>query len=310
MKWLQASVSTTTIASDAISEVLMRYGAKGTQILDRADVPDEDIEHGYGALFGPELKEGMPEEVQVTAWFSCHEDLVQAQTAVLQLADLLRIDSGSLSVSVTQVQDEDWSGNWKKYYKPIRVGKRLVIQPVWESYQPVSDDLVILMEPGMAFGTGTHETTRLCMTMLEEHYKYGKALDIGTGSGILAIALAKLGSPEVLAVDIDPVAVRIAQNNVALNNVSAQVTVKTGDLAKDVFGTFHFITANILADVVIKLVNPLHSLLSKDGFFLASGIIKEREQDVIVAFSNAGFHLLHRQEEGEWVALLFGATHA
>ncbi|HHT07438.1 MAG: 50S ribosomal protein L11 methyltransferase [Christensenellales bacterium] len=310
MDWIETSVTTTTGASDALSELLMRYGAKGTQILDRLDIPQKEDWTGFGEMYGEDMKAKMPEEATVKAWFKSPEDALQAQSAVQSLKNLAGFDAGSLAFSQTQVRDEDWAENWKQYYKPMRVGKRLIIRPMWEAYEQEPGDLVIDMDPGMAFGTGNHETTRLCMAMIEKHYHGGRALDIGTGSGILAITLAKLGAQNVTAVDIDPIAVSAARENVARNQLGETIRVLQGDLAKDVSGQHEFICANILADVIISLRDALPPLLAQDGLFLASGIIKDREQDVLRAYKEAGYVLIDRLAEGEWVALLFGKHHA
>jgi len=305
MDWIEVSVSTTTQAADTVSGVLISCGARGTQILDRLDVPDRDDGTGFGELYGDELKLALPEDVAVKAWFASAEEARSAGQAITALSGLPGLDYGSLSFSIAQVQDEDWAENWKKYYKPQRVGKRLVIRPVWEEYEERPGDLVISMDPGMAFGTGTHETTRLCMEMIERHFKGGRALDIGTGSGILAIALAKLGAKEVTAVDIDPIAVKAAGENAARNGLADTIHVVEGDLARDIGGRFDFICANILADIIISLSPAVPLLLAPGGAFLASGIIKDREQDVLGALAGLGFALMARREEGEWVALLF-----
>lgn len=310
MEWIEASVTTTTGAADALSEVLIQSGAKGTQILDRLDVPQANDWTGYGEIYGADMKEGLPEEVTVKAWFANPEDVMQARAAVLSLRQIKDFEAGNLVFSVAQVKDEDWAENWKQYYKPMRVGQRLVIRPLWEDYSPQAHDLVIDMDPGMAFGTGNHETTRLCLKMIEHYYRGGRALDIGTGSGILAIALAKLGARDVTAVDLDPVAVSAARENVARNGLAAQIKVLEGDLAQQAHGTFDFICANILADVIILLAPSLEGLLNKDGLFLASGIIRDRREDVVAACEKAGYLLVSEEAEGEWVALLFGRKHA
>lgn len=310
MNWIEASVTTTSGYSDAVSEVLISHGAKGTQILDRLDVPKSDDGAGFGELYGDEITENMPEEVTVKAWFSSMEDVMSARETIRQLSGMNEAGFGKLDLSLQDVKDEDWAENWKKYYKPLRVGKRLVIRPVWESYQKEEDDLVISMDPGMAFGTGTHETTRLCMETIETHFKGGQALDIGTGSGILAITLSLLGAKHVTAVDIDPVAVKAAGENIARNDLSNDVDVVLGDLTKDISGTFDFICANILADVIISLKEPIKPLMDENAGFLASGIIRDRKNDVLTAYRNAGFELLDEKEQGEWVALLFKKNNA
>lgn len=310
MDWIEASVTTTTGYADAVSEVLMQNGAKGTQILDRSDVPKKDDGTGFGELYGEDILDNMPQEVTVKAWFSAAEDVLNTKDALKLLSEQADAGLGSLNMSVQNVKDEDWAENWKKYYKPMRVGKNLVIRPVWEEYQEEGSDLVITMDPGMAFGTGTHETTRLCMEMIESHFKGGEALDIGTGSGILAIALSLLGAEKVTAVDIDPVAVKAAGENIARNKLENKVTAVQGDLTRDIKGPFDFICANILADVIISLVSPVKNLLKKGAPFLASGIIRDRKQDVLNAFLSAGYQLLDEKEQGEWVALLFGLKDA
>lgn len=310
MNWIEACVSTTGPAADAVSDLLMRHGAKGSQIIDRDDVPSGEGSLRYGALYGEELRDQMPEDVQVKAWFASREDLDLALLGLEKLPGQLGFDPGSLAVLVTQVQEEDWAENWKKYYKPFRVGRRLVVQPVWEDYSAQEDDLLILMDPGMAFGTGSHETTRLCLALMEKHAKGGRGLDIGTGSGILSIALARLGCNEVLGVDLDPVAVSSARQNVQRNGLEQAITIKEGDLAGKVSGSYDFIVANILADIVIDLAGQVGGILAKDGLFLCSGIIRDREADVQQALDKLGFTLADRLNEGEWVALLFKAAHA
>ena len=310
MDWIEASVTTTSGAADAVSEVFINYGARGTQIMDRNDVPDHDEGTGFGELYGAELKNSLPEEVTVKAWFASRDEMLRAKAAVESMGGLEYFKPGSLRFNLARVKDEDWAENWKQYYKPLRIGKRLVIRPIWENYKEKPGDLVISMDPGMAFGTGTHETTRLCMEMIESHYTAGSALDIGTGSGILAITLAKLGCRKVTAVDIDPIAVKAAAENTARNHLGGQITVIAGDLTLDISGEYDFVCANILADVVISLAQPLVSLLAEGGVFLASGIIRDRQDDVAEVFEKLGFILADRKAEGEWVALLFRLRNA
>jgi len=310
MEWVEASVSTNGPGAERVSEALMRAGAKGTQIIDRAEMLAFRGQPGYGELFGPELFEGLPEQAVVKAWFSSPRDVDSARRAVAALKADAGDGLGALTFGTALVRDEDWAENWKQYYKPVRVGERVVVKPGWEPFEPGPSDLVIEMDPGMAFGTGTHETTRLCLLLLQKHFQGGRALDVGTGTGILAIALAKLGAQSVLAVDIDPVAVRVAGENVARNGLAGRVGVREGDLARGVSGKFAFACANILADAVIHLALGLHPLLLPGGRFLASGIIKEREKDVLDACRKAGYALVDRETEGEWVALVMEKRHA
>ena len=309
MHWCEAIVHTTTPGSDIISDELMQLGAAGTEIVDRADVPDPRKAGVYWELYDPKMVEEMPQDVLVKGWFELNEHThdvlsrVQQRLGELKAADF-GIDLGSLTLDMQNVADEDWSENWKKYYKPFRIGTHLVVKPTWEAYTPQPEDLVIELDPGMAFGTGTHETTNMCMQLLEKYYQDGmRVMDVGTGSGILAIAAARLGAENVLAIDIDPDAVKVARENVALNGVQDAVRVVVGDLCKSEAMPCELAVANIVADAICMLAGPLTRHLEKGGLLICSGIIREREQDVLDAAMAAGYAVADRIEKGEWVAL-------
>jgi len=308
MQWVEAVVHTTTIGSDIISEELMMLGAAGTEIIDRADVPDPRKPGVYWELFDPKMLDAMPEDVLVKGWFELNEQTPDVINNVRQRLNELKndefIDFGTLELEMQNVADEDWSENWKKYYKPFRIGSHLVVKPTWEPYEAQDDDLIIELDPGMAFGTGTHETTNMCMQLLEKHLQDGmRVMDVGTGSGILAIAAARLGAKDILAIDIDPAAVKVAIENVELNGVKDQVRVVVGDLCKSEAMPCDLAVANIVADAICMLAGPLTRHLEKDRLLICSGIIREREQDVMNAATEAGYTLFDRIEKGEWVAL-------
>lgn len=308
MQWCEAVVHTTTLGSDIISDELMQLGAAGTEIVDRADVPDPRKAGVYWELYDPKMVEDMPEDVLVKGWFELNEHTHDVLARVKQRLNELKaeafLDMGSLALDMQNVADEDWSENWKKYYKPFRIGSHLVVKPTWEPYTAQPEDLVIELDPGMAFGTGTHETTNMCMQLLERYYQDGmRVMDVGTGSGILAIAAARLGAGNVLAIDIDPDAVKVARENVALNGVSDAVRVVVGDLCKSEAMPCELAVANIVADAICMLAGPLTRHLKKDGLLICSGIIREREQDVLNAAKEAGYTVKDRIEKGEWVAL-------
>ena len=308
MQWVEAVVHTTTIGSDLISDELMALGAAGTEIVDRADVPDPRKAGVYWELYDPKMLEEMPQDVLVKGWFELNEHTHDVLNSVHQRLNELKkdafVDMGTLEMDMQNVADEDWSENWKKYYKPFRIGSHLVVKPTWEPYQAQQEDLVIELDPGMAFGTGTHETTNMCMQLLEKHLQDGmRVMDVGTGSGILAIAAARLGAKQVLAIDIDPSAVKVANENVALNGVQDQVRVVVGDLCKSEAMPCDLAVANIVADAICMLAGPLTRHLEKDRLLICSGIIREREQDVMNAALQAGYTLFDRIEKGEWVAL-------
>ena len=302
MDWVEISVSTTAIGADLVSGALMEAGARGTQIIDRADVPDPQQQAGSWVLVDPALKASMPEDVIVKAWFSSPEEALAARAAAAGLRRRPGADLGALSLTGSTVREEDWAESWKRFYKPFRLGSRLVVKPSWESWEASPDDLVIELDPGMAFGTGTHESTALCMELMEAHRPQGDVLDVGTGSGILAIAAARLGAARVLAIDIDPVAVQVAGDNVRINGLADRVSVRRGDLLAGIGERFDFACANILAGVIIQLAEPLKRHLRPGAVFLSSGIIRDREDEVAAALAQAGYRVIDVARRGEWVA--------
>ena len=304
MDWIEITISTNTEGADIVSEALLRQGAVGTQIIDRADVPDPSKPNGFWELIDPKMIDEMPEDVQVKAWFESVEALRGLENCLKALPELTGMDLGTLAVSQQGVQEQDWSECWKQYYKPFRAGKHLVIKPSWENWNAAPGDLIIELDPGMAFGTGTHETTAMCVEMIEKHYHGGKVLDVGTGSGILAIAAARLGADSVLGVDIDPMAVQVAKENVEKNGLSGRIEIRQGDLVAGLEGVkCEFAVANILADVIALLAGPLRRHLTENAVFVCSGIIKEREDDVKKVLADNGYILFDRLQKGEWVAL-------
>ena len=306
MEYTELTVSTTTAGADAVSDLLMRLGATGTQIIDRNDLPDPDRPGRNWELMDRALLDAMPEDVQIKAWFSAEEAGRVTDTLRLELERLRAEDAdgafGALTLSSGSIREEDWANEWKRYFKPFRVGRHLVVKPTWERWDAAPDDLIIEIDPGMAFGTGTHETTALCIELIEAYYQQGRLLDIGTGSGILAIAAALLGAKDVYAIDIDEDAVRVARENVEKNGFSKAITVEKGDLLKGVRGTYDFAVANILAPVICMLAAPLRKYLTPNGVFVCSGIIREKRDDVFAALTEAGYEILDERSRGDWCA--------
>ena len=309
MDWLEAVVHTTTMGADIVSDVLMNAGAVGTAIEDRYDVTSSKKSDGMWDMIDEDVLKHMSEDVLVKAYFksdaSAPETLHLVEQKLGEIAKMdMGFDMGSLTLDTQGVHEQDWAENWKKYYKPFRIGSHLVVKPTWEKYVSQPGDLVIELDPGMAFGTGTHETTNMCMQLLERCLKPGlRVMDVGTGSGILAIAAAKLGAQNVLAIDIDPDAVKVAKENVELNHVTKQVRVVVGDLCKSEAMPCEVAVANIVADAICMLAGPMTRHLVKGGLLICSGIIREREADVQKAAKEAGYRQVDRIEKGEWVAL-------
>ena len=229
MNWIEAAVHTTTAGADIVSELLMNAGATGTSIEDRTDVLNAQKPEGMWDMLDEHILDAMPEDVLVKAYFeegaSTPETLAFVRARLSELSHMdLGFDLGSLEFTRETVHEQDWAENWKRYYKPFRAGERIVVKPSWEPYEPFPEDLVIEMDPGMAFGTGTHETTYMCLQMLERYVRPGSAcIDVGTGTGILAIAAAKLGARDVLAIDLDEQAVAVAKENIRKNGMEQVV---------------------------------------------------------------------------------------
>ena len=310
MDWIELTVHTTTQGAEVVSEALMLSGATGTMVEDRADIPDPDKPNGYWEIIDPKLIDSLPEDVQVHAWFEPDATFQERLQALRSQLDMNRrlapeVDLGTLQIDTVNVKDEDWSEVWKQFYKPFRAGKSLVVKPTWEPYAPKPGDRVIEIDPGMAFGSGTHETTGMCLELLEEAVHGGeRVIDVGTGSGILAIGAALLGAKDVLAIDIDPTAVKVARENVAHNHLEQTVTTLEGNLLEKVDAQCEVCVANIIADVICMFAAPLNEHIVPGGLFICSGIIKEREQDVTDALLAAHYTILEIRRKGEWVAMI------
>ena len=308
MEWIELIVHTTTEGTDPVSDILMESGAAGTMIEDRSDIPDPEQPHGIWEIIDPRLLESMPEDVLVHAWFEENASISSLMESVrVRLAELSsgRQAFGSLQLDSRSVSDSGWTGVWKKYFKPFRAGKRLVIKPTWEQYEAGPDDRVIEIDPGMAFGSGTHETTGMCLSLLEDVITGGEEIiDVGTGSGILSIGAALLGAGHVLAIDIDPDAVKVARENVVSNHVDSTVTVRQGDLLERVSAVCDICVANIISDVIIAFAGPLKSHIRPGGLFICSGIVSLRSPEVSAALLSEGYEILRKETKGEWTAFL------
>lgn len=308
MEWIELVIHTTTEGSDAVSALLMEAGSAGTMIEDRADIPDPSKPHGYWEIIDPGLVNTMPEDVLVHAWFEPGENLpLLAENLRAELASLAARcpEYGALALDTKSVDDKAWKDVWKKYYKSFYAGMHLVVKPTWEPFDPKPGDRVIEMDPGMAFGSGTHETTFMCLSLLEKYLSGGESvIDVGTGSGILAIGAALFGAGQVLAIDIDPDAVRVASENVALNHVGETVSVQQGNLLDRVDAVCDVCVANIISDVIISFASPLLSHVRPGGLFICSGIVSSRAEEVRRALEDASWKILEQKEKGDWTAFV------
>jgi ribosomal protein L11 methyltransferase len=237
--------------------------------------------------------------------------MLDVQNIFHEVSQFCEIGKGTISLSETE--DKDWINNWKTYFKPFRASKDIVIKPTWEEYQKEKEsDILIEIDPGIAFGTGSHETTKLCIQALDQYVKEGDSvLDVGCGSGILSIAALKLGAKHATAIDIDEVAVKVAAENMAVNHIPENAyTLFDGDLLTNQYikvraGIGHdIVVANILADVIIPLTGMIRPHLKAGGLYITSGIIDTKEAEVQKALTDAGFQILQTNHLGEWCCIL------
>lgn len=309
MDWIQLTVLTTTEGADIVSEQLIEAGSAGTMIEDRNDVQANQRPEGCWDIIDEAIALRMGEDVRVSGYypadFRAGDVMADVRARMERLRGMdLGVDMGKLQIERASVDDEDWAENWKKQYKPIRLGEHMVVKPGWTEYQPQPGDKIIHMDPGMAFGTGTHETTGLCVALIEQYVRPGdRVIDVGTGTGILAIAAALNGAGSVLATDIDPMAVRVAEENVHVNHLENLVRTRQGDLLQAVDEVAELVVANIIADVIVMLAEPVRAHIAEGGMFICSGIARERKQQVIDALNRAGYTGLDVREMGEWAAI-------
>jgi len=307
LKYIEIQVLTTTEASEAVWNILDEEGAAGVLIEDPNDFKNLNKDETRWDYVEQEFIDSLGTDAKVKAYFSEFEYnegiLKNIQIRVNQLKGF-GLDPGKGSLSIKEVSDEEWANGWKKYYKPTKVGDRIVIKPTWEEYSSQKDEIIVNLDPGMAFGTGTHETTMLCVKLLEKYVKSSKIVfDVGCGSGILGVCAAKLGAEKVICVDIDEVACKVAKENAELNRVDDIVEVRAGNLLDVVNKKADVIVANIIADVIIGFTDDAHKFMNANAVFISSGIILDRRDDVINKLNESGYKVLEVLELGEWCAI-------
>ncbi|KZZ85987.1 50S ribosomal protein L11 methyltransferase [Bacillus sp. SJS] len=308
MKWSEISIHTTQEAVEPISNILHEAGASGVVIEDQMDLLKER-ESVYGEIYHLDPLDYPAEGVIIKAYLPMNSFLAETVEGITNSIEGLSqygINLGSKQLKTSEVNEEDWATAWKKYYHPVKISEKFTIVPTWEEYEPVhSDELIIELDPGMAFGTGTHPTTVLCIQALERTVKKGdKVIDIGTGSGVLSIASALLGAEAVRAMDLDPVAVESARQNTVLNKVNGKVEVFQNDLLSGISEQADVIVANILAEVILKFTDEAYNLVKEGGWFITSGIILNKKNDVRDALIKAGFEISETVVMEDWVAFI------
>ncbi|HSO58474.1 MAG TPA: 50S ribosomal protein L11 methyltransferase [Paenisporosarcina sp.] len=308
MKWSELSIHTTHEAVEAISNVLHEAGASGVVIEDSMEFARERQDM-FGEIYALDPNDFPAKGVILKAYLPVTsflgETVEEVKLAIKNLSNY-GINVGENEVVISEVNEEDWATAWKKYYHPVKISERFTIVPTWETYEPVTtDELIIELDPGMAFGTGTHPTTVMCLQALEKTVKSGDYVtDVGTGSGVLAIGAALLGAKHVHALDLDEVAVRSAKINVKLNNVEHIADVVHGNLLDNVEQESDVVVANILAEIIMSFTDDAFQIVKEGGMFITSGIIGAKKEDVKESLETAGFIIVEVMMMEDWVTIL------
>jgi len=304
MKWLEISVKTYSNAVDAVSEILTRFGANGVSIEDKSNIKKdiEEINWDY-----------VDDNLIVYDGTACvrayYQENIDKDETSTNIDEALReagkyLEIGEYSIETNYVDDQDWQNEWKKYYKPIKIGRNILVKPSWEDAEIKDGEIIVELDPGMAFGTGNHESTRMCMEFIEKYIRNGnKLLDIGCGSGILSILGAKLGCSKILSIDIDPVAIKTSLENFKINKVENIAFAQKAMIEDLTVEKYDAVVANIVADVIINISPKVVKFLNQNGLFIVSGVIKDRKDQVINTITQNGFEIIEISNMGEWVAI-------
>lgn len=319
MEWIEVFVATSQMGLEPVEGVLYQCGLNGLMIHDEADFAEflENPNREWDYVADELVEEKQEQTTGITFFLRDNlygrEQLSQIKSALQSVKETEKeLDLGSLEVTMKNVAEEDWANNWKKYFKPFPVGDKIMIKPSWEELPAQTDKIILKIDPGHIFGTGTHETTQLCMELIEKYVKKDDmVLDIGCGSGILSIASLLLDAKEADAVDIDPNAIQIAYENSDRNDIDRnRYHVKAGNILEDKElqasysgKKYDLVAANIVADVIIALTKQVPDYIKDGGIFLCSGIITERKEDVLEALKAANFAVLDIKEKTSWVAI-------
>ncbi len=305
--WQELTITVSREAEEAVSNILIDLGSQGVAIDDSADYLGEA--GPFGEVL-PQVKQ--LNTVAITAYYPETVNLEMIRQEVKERLAQLRdfgLEIGETQLTTQQLAEEDWADNWKKYFEPARVTHDLTIVPSWTDYEATIGEKIIKLDPGMAFGTGTHPTTKMSLFVLEQILRGGETvLDVGTGSGVLSIASSLLGAKDIYAYDLDEVAVRVAQENIELNPDMENIHVASGNLLRGVEIEADVIVANILADILVNLTDDAYRLLKDEGYLIMSGIISEKWNLVRESAEAAGFFLETHMIQGEWNACVFKKT--
>ena len=300
MEWTDIRLTVSKADAEMAEAVATLIAEGGIYIEDYSDIEQQVAEIAHVDLIEQELLDKPRDTVIIHLYL---EPSAQPAETLALIAARMEAAGLDYTAEMEKVEQEDWQNGWRKYYHPMEIGRRLAVVPSWQEYE--TDRVKLVLDPGLAFGTGGHETTSLCLEALDQLVKGGeRVLDIGTGSGILAIAALKLGAAEAEGVDIDPVAVRTAGENAALNGVADRLTVLAGDLSDKASGKYQIITANIVANAILSLAPAVPGLMAEGGVFIASGIIDTRKDEVLAGLRAAGLTVRQVSEKRGWECIV------
>ena len=301
--WIEVRVITKSEALEPISGIFYSLDCKGVAIEDPEDILGREQGPLTWDFADINVLEHKGKVAVVKAYFAEEdniEDVLEYVNERLTELKEMGLDLGEAKVEHEKMHEEDWANTWKQYYKPTKVGEKIVVKPIWEEYESKDGELVVDLDPGMAFGTGTHETTRMCIQSLEKYVKEDSTVfDVGCGSGILAIAAAKLGAKLAVGVDLDPVAVESSIENVGYNKLK-NIEILHGNLVEVIDGKADIVVANILAEIICILTDDVKRVLKDGGVFITSGIIHDRVDMVCEKLEATGFEVMEKNRDGEW----------
>lgn len=311
-EWKEFSVEINNEAAEAVSSIFTELGSSGVSISDRNDFLQMP-EYGKDTLWELNEDDFPKDGVIIKGYFTEHDDLDEIKKELTRKIKKLEdygIKITHLDISDSDVKEEDWSTAWKKYYHPVNVTRFLTIVPQWETYDKrFKDERIVYLDPGLAFGTGTHPTTQLCIQALETCvYPEVKIFDVGTGSGVLSIVADLYGAKEVRAYDLDEVAVTSARDNIKLNHLENTIDVRANNLLKDVNDKADIIVANILTEVILPFIPDAYEHLEDDGLFITSGIILNKKDEVIDSLIDHDFEILQVNQMKDWIAIIAKKT--
>lgn len=307
MKWYEVCVHTSNEANEAVSNVLHGFTSGGVTIEDPLDITKEH-QTTFGEIYDLNQDDYPKEGIFIKTYLS--EDprrngtLAEINQAIHNLKNH-QLEIGKGDVTVREVDEEDWATAWKKFYKPVKISENVMIKPTWEKLDSTTDSLVIDIDPGMAFGTGTHPTTVLCVQALERYVKQGDlVIDVGCGSGILSIASGLLGAKNVMAYDLDDVAISSTNYNASLNGLETTIHAQQNNLLDGINETVDVIVSNILAEIIVTFVDDAWECLNQEGYFITSGIISEKKEMVVSKLKESGFNIISSHEQNDWVVIV------